>query len=75
MEQSTIYDFLGIENDPIFNIINNLQKGQEINLGGVSILLNQTGLYEMETEFSHDCFYSKKHVYHGVSKFLSLLDL
>jgi len=73
MEQTHIYDYLGMENDPIFNIINHLKIGQAVDLGGVVISLNNNGLYEMETSVDHECFSSKKQVYDGVSKFFSLI--
>ena len=69
MEQTDIYDYLGIENDPIFNIINHLKAGQAIDLGGVIISLNNNGLYEMETLVAHECFSSKRKIYDVVSRF------
>ncbi len=73
MEQTHIYDYLGMENDPIFNIIKQLKKGQVIDLGGVIVSLNNNGLYEIETSVDHECFRSKRQVYDGVSKFFSLI--
>ncbi|MFD2133309.1 hypothetical protein ACFSKI_19020 [Pseudogracilibacillus auburnensis] len=73
MEQTHIYDYLGAIEDPIFNKISNLEVGKVVDLGGVTVLLNQFGLYEVETGISHDCFRSKKQVYEGVSKYFSLI--
>lgn len=75
MKQSHIYDYLGEVEDPIFNIISSLKTGQVVNLGEVTVLLNKQGLYEIETSFYHECFSTKKQVYDGISKFLSLIVL
>lgn len=75
MEQTDIYDYLGMNNDPIFNKISSLKIGQAIDLGGVKVLLNTQKLYEVETDFYHECFCSKRQVYDGLSKFFSLIAL
>ena len=75
MEQTHIYDYLGEKNDPIFNKISGLKSGQVVDLGGVIISLNQRGIYELETSYHHECFKTKKQLYDGVSKFLSLIVL
>lgn len=75
MKQTHIYEYLGLENDPVFNKINVLQKGQVVDLGGVIVSLNSKGLYEVETDYYHECFDSKKALYDGLSKFLSLIIL
>lgn len=73
MEQTNIYQYLGEMNDPIFNKISQLELGQTIDLGGVMVSLNTNGLYELETSFYHECYSTKKQLYDGVSKFLSLI--
>lgn len=72
-EQSHIYDFLGIGNDPIFKKINDLKENETINLSKLKITLNKQGLYEVETDNQHECFNTKKEVYDGVSKMISLI--
>ena len=75
MEQTHIYEILGEVNDPIFIKILHLEKGQTVDLGGVNITLNSNGLYELESDDYHECFRSKKQLYDGVSKLLSLKTL
>lgn len=75
MEQTDIYEFLGMNSDPVFNQISNLKVGQAVELGGVKVLLNNQNLYEVETELYHECFCSKRQVYDGLSKFFSLIVL
>lgn len=45
MEQTHIYNFLGMNDDPIFNRILQLEKGRKVDLGGIFIILNENGLY------------------------------
>jgi len=75
MKQSQIYEYLGLDNDPIFKKINDLKEDESINLSELKITLNKQGLYEVETDDKHECFKTKKEVYDGVSKLLSLIVL
>lgn len=75
MEQTHIYHYLGLENDPIFREITKLKSGQAAIVGNIKIKLNSHGLYEIETSASHECFSSQKQVYDGISKMLSLVVL
>lgn len=75
MEQTHIYHYLGLENDPIFKEITKLKAGQAAIVGDIKIMLNKHGLYEIETSTSHECFSSQKQVYDGISKVLSLIVL
>lgn len=75
MLQTHIYNFLGEVNDPIFIQILELEEGQTLELGGVNITFNANGLYELETDDYHECFKSKKQLYDGVSRLLSLIEL
>lgn len=74
MEQTHIYHYLGLDNDPIFNKITQLKAGQAVIIGEIKVLLNKHGLYEVETSARHECFSSQKQVYDGVSKMLSVVD-
>lgn len=73
MEQTHIYEYLGVDTDPIFNIINSLQEGQAVDLGMITLSLNYQGLYELETIYHHECFNSKKQIYEGIAKYFSSL--
>lgn len=72
IKQSQIYDFLGVVNDPIFKKINELKEDEFINISKLKITLNKQGLYEVETDTQHECFHTKKELYDGVSRLLSL---
>lgn len=72
MEQINIYQFLGKVNDPIYVKILNLKEGETVDLGGVNVTLNSNGLYELETDNHHECFRTKKQLYDGVAKLISL---
>lgn len=72
MEQINIYQFLGKVNDPIYVKILNLKEGETVDLGGVNVTLNSNGLYELETDNHHKCFRTKKQLYDGVAKLISL---
>lgn len=56
MEQTYIYEYLGVETDPVFQAISKLKKDQSIVLGMIHVTLNQFGLYEVMTEVAHECF-------------------
>jgi len=75
MEQTDIYDFIGVNYDPVFNQIEQLEKGRAVELGGFIITLNQNGLYELESINSHECFTTISQVYDSISRYLNLLIL
>lgn len=56
MEQTYIYEYLGVESDPVFQAIYKLKKDQSIILGLIQVSLNKFGLYEVMTDESHECF-------------------
>ena len=58
-----------------FNKIMQLETGQAVDLGGVTITLNINGLYELESVECHECFMSRKQLYDGVSKYFSSIEL
>lgn len=68
MDQSNIYDFLGIESDPLFNKISKLKKGQRISMGNIKILLNEFGIYELITTDEHEGFSSMLSCYKSVNE-------
>jgi len=72
VEQINIYQFLGKVNDPIYVKILNLKEGETVDLGGVNVTLNSNGLYELESDNHHECFRTKKQLYDGVAKLISL---
>lgn len=75
MEQTDIYDFIGVNYDPVFNQIEQLEMGRTVELGEFIITLNQNGLYELESTNSHECFTTISQVYDSISRYLNLLIL
>lgn len=70
MKQMNVYHYLGIESDPIFNIISRLKAGQVVELGDMKIQLNSNGLYELESELRHECFRNEQEIYDGLAKLI-----
>lgn len=56
MEQTMIYDYLGKTDDPLYNRLSALEKGQKIILNNAEIILNTFGLFEIESEEIHEGF-------------------
>lgn len=56
MTQNTIYDYLGNENDPVYQKILQLDKGDSVALEDAEVSLNMHGLYEVSTEEYHEPF-------------------
>ncbi|TCT23370.1 hypothetical protein EDD68_10784 [Melghiribacillus thermohalophilus] len=54
MEQTTIYEFYGLESDPVYQKINNLQPGEELYIEEVIVRKNTNSLFEIETEDLHE---------------------
>ncbi|WP_026908924.1 hypothetical protein [Paucisalibacillus globulus] len=63
MNQTMIYDYLGFETDPMYLKLKQLKKGQRTSLGSLTILLNNSGLYEVVTDDLHDAFINIKECY------------
>lgn len=68
MDQSNIYDFLGIESDPLFRDISRLEKGQTLDLGEIKVIFNEYGIYEIATENMHEGFINAGACYERVSE-------
>ena len=56
MVQTFIYEYLGVGDDPIYQSLSQLVKGQRVMLGSIQVTFNHLGLYEVETDESHNCF-------------------
>lgn len=69
MDQSNIYDFLGVESDPLFNKISKLKKGHGFSTGDIKVLLNQYGIYELITADEHEGFLNMLDCYKFVNTF------
>lgn len=56
MNQTMIYDYLGLDTDPLYLSLTGLKQGQEISLGNLTVLLNKSGIYEVISDEFHDGF-------------------
>lgn len=56
MFQTNIYEFIDIQSDPILIKLTNLELGQCFNIQPITVCLNKHGIYEVETNQSHDSF-------------------
>jgi len=56
MTQNTIYDYLGNDNDPVYQKIRQLNKGDVVALDDAEVSLNIHGIYEVSTEEYHEPF-------------------
>jgi len=56
MTQNTIYDYLGNDNDPVYQKITQLNRGESAALEDAQVSLNIHGLYEVSTDESHEPF-------------------
>lgn len=63
-----IYDFIGVDNDPIYASIMNLKKGQQVIHKGTTITLNNFGLYEVFTVDTHDAYTNMDRCYQAVTE-------
>jgi hypothetical protein len=63
MNQTMVYDYLGFDTDPMYLKLKQLKKGQKISMGSLTILFNNSGLYEVIAEDLHDGFINIKECY------------
>lgn len=72
--QANIYEYLDRNIDPVFNHISQLKKGQSIDFKHMKITLNNFGLYEVETEESHNQFRGVMNCYYFVCNLIEKMD-
>ena len=77
IQQVNVYEYLGKESDPLFNAICNIQQGYSEYIPEIKVTLikNQHGLYEMASEFNHECYSNKEDLYDCVSEILNYSSL
>jgi hypothetical protein len=71
MEQLDIYNYLNLNEDPLFLMINSLNKGDSIIIGQHTISLNKLGLYEIEGEQLHNSNATATGIYNLYKKIIS----
>lgn len=55
-QQSTIFDFLSNENDPIYVKVKKVDETKSLRIGKIKISKNNLGFYEIESESIHEQF-------------------
>lgn len=72
MEQTMIYDYLGKSDDPLYEQLTNLEKGQKVISGNTEIKMNIFGLYEVESDDIHESFGNLSRCYHYLCNELNM---
>lgn len=74
MEQLSIYDELGFENDPVYLLLSDLQNDASISIGIYTVEKTIFGMYEIKTPGIHECSKSLDNCYKQLNKYLSPTD-
>ncbi|PBB04605.1 MULTISPECIES: hypothetical protein [Salimicrobium] len=70
MNQSNIYDFLNVDQDPLYQNLQSLQTGESYDLNDhTEIHCNAHGLYEVIAEETEQAFSSLEDCYSYISAF------
>lgn len=79
MQQIQLYEYLGINNDPIFNQIKDLKKRGSMKVqlpeSVLIITLNSWGIYEVSNEELHESFSQINDCYEFVNEYLNEIEL
>jgi hypothetical protein len=70
MEQIMIYDYLGSNDDPVYEKLSKLKNGESFVMDGLNVSHNEFGLYEIATENTHDCYGNMTECYDSVCELL-----
>jgi len=74
-EQTHVYEYLGKENDPLYNEILSLQVNQSVNVQGIMITRTAFKMYEIESKSFHEGFTSSQSIYKRISAVLNAMSL
>lgn len=66
VEQTTLYEFLELNEDPVFNQIEKLREGEEIQIDSFSVR-RTAKFYEVESDEFHEGFKTKEKCYSFIS--------
>lgn len=64
--QMNVYEMLGLEEDPVFRLIDKLEENQEVEVDSYFVR-NNGKLFEVENEELHECFNTKEKCYSFIS--------
>ncbi|MUV38144.1 hypothetical protein JNUCC1_02233 [Lentibacillus sp. JNUCC-1] len=75
--QMHVYEYLGIENDPLYNKIAELEVNQSIQIPetNMQITKNRFGMYEIVSTEQHECYSSAQSLYEQINALLNALPL
>ncbi len=71
MEQINLYDYLGVEDDPIYIMLSRLKNGYTVVFEDVHVTKNDFGLFELASNQLHEVFSDIRSCYKYVSDLLS----
>lgn len=69
MQQTTLFEFTSLSDDPIFRKLKNIQTGHEIQIDSVHVRKTEK-LYEIENDEYHEAFKSIEKCYEFLSNIL-----
>jgi len=75
LEQTHVYEYLGKENDPLYNEIFSLQVNQSVDVQGITITRTAFEMYEIESASFHEGFTTSQSIYKRVSAILNAMSL
>lgn len=71
IEQINVYELLGNDTDPIYEKISKLKQGESSQIKDLTVYLNQFNLYELSSDFLHECFREMMDCYRYVCQLLN----
>ncbi|OZU88669.1 hypothetical protein CIL03_10290 [Virgibacillus indicus] len=76
-EQTQVYEYLGKENDPLYNNIMHLKLNQSLSIPETNIQITKTRyeMYEIVSDEYHECYSSPQSLYERISALLNAIHL
>jgi len=71
VENVTMYEIIGVSNDPIYEALKQLSENEEILIGKYKIR-KTAKFYEIENHNVHECFKEKEECYQFLNKNLKI---
>ncbi|MGJ9460675.1 hypothetical protein [Oceanobacillus sp. CF4.6] len=77
IEQTHVYEYLGKENDPLYNNIMYLKVNQSLPIPETNMQITKTryGMYEIVSDVFHECYSSPQSLYERISALLNAISL
>lgn len=75
MEQTHLYQYIGIENDPLYDQVMQMETNQSIYLHGMQMKVTKTNynMYEVETVEYHECYSNVQSLYENMIVILNAI--